>query len=345
MRLLVAGDFRWNSGSSHVIREYVRHGPAVGMEVAVSVELGSRDALISAELPYCADIGWATHLLVVLEGNPFLKEKDLEKIERVIPKSRRAVVDADGHWAPATRTADDDNMWPCGQDAWRQQISSAADLILQPALVSASAGAVSFPYFGMPTEETGNFNRIACRDDLDIQYIGNNWFRSRPLIQVFSAARRFLGNSARLRVCGKYWDGSVRKGFESATKADLDALERLRVDICPPVPFGTVVSHMGEAAISPVLVRPLLSKLGFLTPRMLETVSASTIPVYRQEDSYIASLYKDSGRLCLGKDASGLGNIFHQVPDLCTAVNDLRQHLRLEYSYPSLLKRLRQLMT
>src|SRR5688500_4345740 len=135
MRILVIGDFRWNSGSSHVIREYVRHAPGLGMEIAVSAQFGSRDEPITRELPYCDDLGWATHLLVVLEGNPFLNTEDLEQIDRVIPRSRRAVVDADGHWAPVTRVRDDDNTWPCDHESWHRQIADIADLVLQPALL------------------------------------------------------------------------------------------------------------------------------------------------------------------------------------------------------------------
>src|SRR4051794_8196968 len=100
MRLLIVGDFAWNNGSSHVIREYVKHAPALGIEVALSAEFGSHDEEIARELPYCENFKWATHMLVVFESNPFLSTKDLELIDRVIPRSRRAVVDADGHWSP-----------------------------------------------------------------------------------------------------------------------------------------------------------------------------------------------------------------------------------------------------
>lgn len=345
MRLLVAGDFRWNSGSSHVIREYVKHAPSAGIEVAVSGELGSRDEPITRELPYCHDLGWATHLLVVFEGNPFLTEEDLERIERKIPRSRRAVVDADGHWAAAIRVGDDCNTWPVGLDTWHRQIRDVADLILQPALISPSPGAVEFPYFGMPTTETTFVEDPSPCVAKDVQYIGSNWFRFPALVEVFTAARSVLGDAAQLCVRGRYWDGGVRRGYERATTVDREILNRLRVDVQPPVPFGKVVAHMSTAVVTPVLVRPLLSTLGFLTPRMLETVSASTIPVYRREDSYLERLYQDDGLLCLGAETTSAESVFRPGPAARAVVNGIRKRLQRDYSYTSVLRRLRELMT
>ena len=40
-------------------------------------------------------------------------------------------------------------------------------------------------------------------------------------------------------------------------------------------------------------MRPVLRALELLTPRMLETVAAHTIPFYREEDRYIGGLYGD----------------------------------------------------
>jgi hypothetical protein len=345
MRLLVVGDFRWNSGSSHVIREYVRYAPAAGMEVAVSLEFGSRDEPITRELPYCDDLGWGTHLLVVFEGNPFLSTEDLERIDRVIPRSRRAVVDADGHWAPATPVGDDDNTWPCGSEGWRRQISDVADLVLQPSLTRPSPGAVRFSYFGTPASIAASAPDATPGSKVDVQYIGSNWFRFTALMEVFSAARAALGDCALLRVQGKYWDGSVRPAFEEATRADTAVLARLGIEVCPPVPFGQVVACMGDAIATPVLVRPVLSALGFLTPRMFETAAASTIPVYRQADSYIGELYQDDGELCLGEDpAAKLKEIVGNQKRLRASAAELRRCLYDEYSYLAVLRHLRELL-
>jgi hypothetical protein len=344
MRLMVIGDFRWDSGSSHVIREYARHAPAQGIEIAVSSTFGSRDEQICRDLPYIEDLKWATHLLIVFEGNPFLKDDDLERIDRVVPKSRRAVVDADGHWGSIAQIGEDNNTWPCGHEGWQRQIAEVSDLVLQPALFEPCQGAVRFPYFGMPScapaplfDERGSH--------LDMQYIGCNWFRFRPLVEVFSACREALGKGSSLRVRGRYWDGKMRLGFESGTKADIDLLKRLDIEVLPPVPFGQVVERMGDALITPVLVRPVLAACRLMTPRMLETVSAATIPVYRQADRYIGDLYQDDGELCLGHSpADKLKQIVQDQVRFRAKAHELRHRLYREYSYSSVLGHLKRLL-
>ena len=341
-RLLVLGEFSWFSGSSHVIRAYANHGPALGIEVAVATRFGSRDGRISRLLPLCDDPGWATHALIIYEGNPFLSEADLAALDRVLPRSRRAVVDTDGHWAPTTVIGDDDNTWPCGAEAWRQQLAAAADLILQPRLVAPADGAVAFPYFGLPEPSLPRRRRSR---PIALQYVGNNWFRAAALLDLFAAARRALGPAARLRVCGRGWDGTVRPGFAHATWADPAALADLGVEARPPVPFGTVVARMGQAALSPVLVRPVLSALQMLTPRMLETLSAATVPVYLQEDAYIGRLYGDEGALCLGAEPeSAIGALFDQQEHLRERIETLRAQIARTYGYPAVLRHLRDLL-
>src|SRR5579871_2959063 len=257
MRLLVAGEFSWFSGSSHVIREYVDAGATLGLEVAVWTGAGSRDETIQHKLPFRDELSWATHLLIVYEGHPFLSAEQIDRIDSVIPRSRRAVIDADGHFAPYTPVGDDDNAWPCGSEAWRQHISAISDLVLQPSLAGPNPGATPFPYFGMPPVESEPRRSHSSR--IDVQYVGNNWFRVDSLSEVFSAARTALGTNGTLRVCGKGWDGSSLPGLESATYADPAALRALGIEARPPVPFGHVAESMGDALISPVLMRPVLS--------------------------------------------------------------------------------------
>ena len=342
MRLLVAGDFRWFSGSSHIIGQYVEHGLELGVEVAVSSELGTRDETIASVLPFCGELGWATHLLVIYEGRPFLSAEELARIDRVIPRSHRAVVDADGHWAPVTTAGDDDNTWPCGAPAWREAIAAVSDLVLQPRILGPFEGAISFPYFGMPDIAPAREPLAGPR--VDLQYIGNNWFRLSSLVEVFRGGRAALGASARLRVCGRGWDGSVLAGFEAATYADPLILAGLGIEVEPPVPFGNVVASMGNAVVSPVLVRPVLSSLGLLTPRMLETVAAATIPVYRQEDQIVGMVWQDGGELCLGAEPEAkLNEIFSNPARFQALATDLRERASDTFSYPRLLRRLREI--
>jgi hypothetical protein len=178
-----------------------------------------------------------------------------------------------------------------------------------------------------------------------MQYIGSNWFRFAALTEVFSVARAVLPPGARLRVRGKYWNGEFRSGFEAATKADSETLRQLGIEVCPCVPFGDVVRRMGDATVTPVLVRPLIGALGFLTPRMFETVTAMTIPVYREEDSYISELYHDDQYFCLGRTDAKMHDVFQGGETLDTVLQEVRQRIQRDYSYVSLLTRLRDLLS
>lgn len=344
MRLLIAGEFRWNCGSSHVVKEYIRFGSKQGLDIRVATAFGKSDAGTRRELHYCDDLAWATHLLVIFEGNPFLTESDLSVIERHFPRSKRTVIDADGHWSPLIQVGTDNNGRPCGAASWRGQIEAISDVILQPCLTSATQGASPFPYFGMPEECSAEDNRYP--KDVDVQYVGANWFRYPALAEVFEAARAALGAEAALQVLGTYWDGTSRPGFEDGTTADVDRLATLQVRCGPSVPFGSVIDNMSRSRISPVLVRPVLSAMKMLTPRMFETLAAHTIPIYRSAERYIGDIWKDDGVFCGG---SNLCEAILRLSDRAGQVDDhlreLRHQMRKTYGYEVLVRQLAEIMS
>lgn len=341
IRLLVVGEFAYSSGSSNIVREYVRAGPSAGFDVRIAASLGHSDRRVRAELPHELDAGWATHALVIYEGRPFLDEPALASLERAVPRARRAVVDCDGHYSPLVRVEGDDNAWPCGQAAWRAAIEAAGELILQPAIGQPSAGTVRWPYFGMPPSPPG---RDAARKRLTMQYVGNNWFRAKALVAVFATVRDALP-SARLQVRGRGWDGASLPGLEHGTYADPAELRALGIRVARPAPFGRVAETMSQSVLAPVLLRPVLSKLGLLTPRMFETAAARTIPVYTEADPIVATLYADGGALCLGANpAARLREILAAIPRFEGIAAELRERLAGEYGYEANLRGLRSFL-
>ncbi|WPB91383.1 hypothetical protein [Streptomyces malaysiensis] len=54
LRILFAGVFHWNAGSSHMIAEYARVASAAGCEVGVSSQLSRLDGTVDAHLPLVA---------------------------------------------------------------------------------------------------------------------------------------------------------------------------------------------------------------------------------------------------------------------------------------------------
>jgi hypothetical protein len=334
-RVLFAGDFRWGSGSSHVIAEYVRVAEALSAEVRVSSVLGSRDHEVTRHLPYEDNLGWATHLVIVLEGNPFLDGKSMDLVERTIPAHRRIVIDADGRSLPALRVGQDTNHAPHGGDSWARQFELAACPVICPRLAprGSSRSAVPFSYFGMPPTPERAIEQCGLR------YVGANWWRFDALIAVVKAFRQ-IDERSRVEVCGRYWDGVPRPGYEAATTAAVDVLDHLRVVTCPPVPFGTVVSSMSEAIVSPVLLRPVLSALGLTTPRVFETISAQTIPLFLHEDTAIADATGMDGLLCLGDDpVNDMARILGDVPAHRAIADELRTEMFDVYRYEAVFDR------
>ncbi len=335
-RILFAGDFRWGSGSSHVIAEYVRVAEAWEAEVRVSYALGSHDDQITRLLPYEADLRWATHLVIVLEGNPFLDQRSMDMAERAVPAHRRLVIDADGRSLPLMRVGLDDNHSPHGADAWARQFELAACPAVCPRLgfSEPSRTVVPFSYFGMPPAPD------VTAQPCGLRYVGANWWRFDALVAVVRAFRQVDARS-RVEVCGRYWDGELRPGYEAATTATIELLDRLGVVVCPPVRFGHVVSSMSGAVVSPVLVRPVLSALGLVTPRVFETMSARTIPLFMRRDAAIADVTGRDGLLCLGDDAAeDMVRILADVPGYRAIADDLRAEMYEAYRYQSVFGRL-----
>lgn len=335
-RVLFAGDFRWGSGSSHVIAEYARVAGSWGAEVRVSYTLGSHDDQITRLLPYEVDLRWATHIVIVLEGNPFLDQRLMDMVQRAVPSHRRLVIDADGRSLPLMRVGLDDNHSPHGADAWARQFELAACPIVCPRLGSSASSptVVPFSYFGMPP--TPDVTAQPC----GLRYVGANWWRFEALVTVVRAFRQADARS-RVEVCGRYWDGERRTGYEAATTTITELLDRLGVVVRPPVPFGHVVSTMSGAVVSPVLVRPVLSALGLVTPRVFETISALTIPLFMRRDAAIADVTGRDGLLCLGDNAADdMLRILDDVPGYRAIADDLRAEMYEAYHYEAVFGRL-----
>ena len=339
-RILFAGDFRWASGSSHVVAEYVRVASEQDAEVRVSSTLGSHDEQITRFLPYESDLRWATHLVVVLEGNPFLDEMVMEAVDRAVPPHRRLVIDADGRSLPIVRVGSDDNRGPHGVHAWADQFNMAACTTICPRLGPHRAGRldVPFTYFGIPPLSGAVTPACALR------YVGANWWRFEALETVAHAFRQ-VDAHGRVEVCGRYWGGERRAEYEAATTTDRDVLADLGVIVRPPVPFGEVVSAMSEAVLSPVLFRPVLSTLGLLTPRVFEPLAASTMPLFMWSDHAVAQVVGRDGLLCLGDEpADDIARVLDDLPTYRAIADDLRAEMYAMYRYPAVFGRLLEVL-
>ncbi|MGH3830352.1 MAG: glycosyltransferase family protein [Pseudonocardiaceae bacterium] len=144
--------------------------------------------------------------------------------------------------------------------------------------------------------EIGVSTQLA-RLDYELQYIGANWWRWEGLSAVVQAAVSADPPLRRIRVCGRWWDSQACPGHERATASEPGWLADRGIEVAPSVPFGRVISEMCRSAISPVLVRPVLARMGLLTPRMFETLAAGSVPVLTDDLNYLTSVYGDEAEL------------------------------------------------
>jgi hypothetical protein len=293
-RILFAGNFHWNAGSSHMITEYAKAADSVGCEIGVATPLSRMDAQVPAHLPIVDDVAWGTHLVIVFEGRQFLTNRQIEICEK-IPRSRRLVIDPDGHWGPYIRLGRDDNASGYPRDSWATLYRSLSDVVLQPKVRGPLPdGAEYFSYFGMPAiYRMATSAPSADQHDYELQYIGSNWWRWLSLTEVITGASGARPPLARIRVCGRWWDGQTCPGHEEASQSTAGWLSRRGVEIAPSVPFGHVVSEMSRSDLTPVLIRPLLAELGLLTPRVFETLASGTMPLISTELAYLTEVYGD----------------------------------------------------
>ena len=338
-RILFAANLHWNAGSSHILAQYAAAAPDAGCEVGVSAQLSRFDDQVASYLPVITDLGWATHLVLVFEGRQFLTAERLSLCER-IPRHRRAIIDADGHWGAMVKAGADSSAGAYPAESWRHLYTSLSDLVLQPKLAGElPAGAQAFSYFGMPLPHWGGEARPAGDMPFQVQYIGSNWWRWNALTSLVQAAHGASPPIRRMRVCGRWWDGQTCPGHETATVSEPGWLRRHGVVLEPPVPFGRVVSEMARAAISPVLVRPVLAALGFATPRMFETVAAGSLPAFTDDVICLRQLYDlEADAFRLGDDPGDtLSRMLRDHRLYRRQLVRLRARLQHEFAYPKLL--------
>ncbi|MGW2397150.1 glycosyltransferase family protein [Kitasatospora sp. NPDC001664] len=341
-RLLIAGDFHWQAGSAHMIAEYVKAAPALGCEVALAGPLCRLDGQVPDLLPVVHDLTWGTHLVLVFEGRQFLDEQQVELCEKV-PRERRIVLDPDAHWGEHTVLGEDDSAGPYGHQPWQDLYRRLSDRILQPRLGPLPVGAEFFSYFGMPKPHRSP-ERAPDPAQLpyELQYVGANWWRWDAWADLVEAARTARPPLTRIRVCGRWWTGEPHPDHPVATRNQHGWLTARGVQTAGPVPFGRVIAQMAQAAITPVLVRPLLAHQRLLTPRMFETLAAGTVPALAPELAYTTDLFGDAITPFIlgGHPADDLARLLRDAAANRRRLAIIQQHLHERFNYRRVLAEL-----
>lgn len=342
MRILFAGHFEWNCGSTQVVKEYVDAGARLGIEVCLS-NVGPIDRVTAKQLPVVDSLRDTDVLVFVFEGDQFIDRHRLERCKKEVPRRNRIVIDADGHNRELTREGSDANHRSIEEFfAWRELFNELSDIILEPSAV-ATGVVPQFLYFGM-----SNQLRHASPDqpEWDLGYIGNNWYRWKDFVWLLQEIKEVRHLISRVAIRGMWWDQEGLCGFpgaEEATFSEPSFLSKYDVQLGPSVEFGSVVASMSMARVHPILARPVLRHMQFITPRMFETFASDAIPVLAPYLEYTTALYGDDCRFLLlnDKPAEQLVEMITEPKFFRDLSHHIRDMLHREHSYE---KRIEQLL-
>jgi hypothetical protein len=180
-----------------------------------------------------------------------------------------------------------------------------------------------------------------------MMYVGNNWFRWRPMHRLLQAIEPIRQQVGRIGLIGSgwqtppYWMPSPLR--EDGFRTDAVYLQKLQVHLMPPVPVGQVIPTMSRGVFNPVLVRPLFNHLRLVNPRIFETLAANTIPLFGQDPGYVEEIYgRRAVELVLPQKEGEekILDILHRPEYYAEIVNGIRRHIRQKHSYAVRLREL-----
>src|SRR5215831_11944285 len=106
-------------------------------------------------------------------------------------------------------------------------------------------------------------------------------------------------------------------------------------------------SWMSKAIFNPVLTRPTFGHMRLVTPRMFETLAASTIPLFVLDEAYIAELYGSEAlelRLPDKQPEEKILDLVARPEHYATIVRRMRQCLAEKHSHKTRVLRLIELI-
>lgn len=343
IKIAFVGNYEYNCGSSNTLLGYVRAGESLNCDVRAS-DFGYIDRIIRSSIPI-ADKGWRPDLLVIVyESYPFLSNEQISEICSFIPRSKRIVIDPDGKYShPLSFAGDTNHPTSDSYDYWTSIYDSLSDVILQPLIGETKTKKVQpFLYFGMDSK-VSDFSEQS--KDFDLLYVGNNWHRWHDIKWLVEAITPIRSHLKRVGLIGQYWSGEVMEEFKKATYSDPDFLKRNKVEIHGSAPYGDVESAMSRGLLNPIFVRPILNKLGFVTPRMFETLLADTVPLIPNYFTHSTDLYGKGIKhlvLSLEHPADDITRILENYEENKKLARNIREILKMKHTYEARLKQLLQ---
>jgi hypothetical protein len=120
-------------------------------------------------------------------------------------------------------------------------------------------------------------------------------------------------------------------------------LDKLSIEVSPPVHFKEVIDHMSRGVIHPVVYRPLFNHLQLVTCRTFETFAANTIPLFGVDEAYVQEFYGERAvELVLPalRPEEKVLDMLRRPNYYAEIVRDIRQYLAQNHSYAVRLREL-----
>ncbi len=344
MRLIFVHYVYEDRGSAQDLHNYAQTAKALGHEVVVYGPSNTKSSF-----NYSRDIESADAVIFIFEWTTDLQQGDYLDFVRLVgkvPRERRVVIDCDGKYNDAISVEGDYNHPdPAASRLWIEICDSLSDKICQPTLHPLRGNVRPFffhaynPAWEVPLDFSGK--------EYGMFYVGNNWFRWRPMYWVLQFLEPMRAQVGRIGLTGYGWDSLPPWAnptiIEDAYYSDPTYLRKLDVEVRPPIHFDQVIDSMGKGIFSPIILRPLFDNLRLVTCRTFETPAANTIPLFSQGAAYVNEIYGEQAvELVLpdGQPQEKILDVVRRPEHYAMIVRGIRQHLAEKHSYAARLREL-----
>jgi len=348
MRLIFVHYVYEDRGSAQDLYNYAEIARALGHEVVI---YGPPDA--KSSFRYSLSIESADAVIFIFEWTTKLQQGDQLDFVRLvgkIPRRRRIVIDCDGKYNDAISVVGDYNhAGSAASQLWIDVCDSLSDKICQPTLHPLRKNVR--PFFFHAYNPAWEVPLDFSAKEYGMFYVGNNWFRWRPMEQVLRVLEPVRQRVGRIGLVGYGWDSlppwANPTVIEDAYRSDPVYLGELAIEVSPPVRFDQVIDSMGKGIFTPVIYRPLFDHLRLVTCRTFETLAANTIPLFAQDATYVEEIYgKPACELVLGNEhpQEKILDVLRRPEYYGDIVQRTRRHLTEKHSYAAGLRELIEIL-
>jgi hypothetical protein len=338
MRILFVMDQRVDRGSIQSISNYVRAGDEAGYHIALYGRADPRFPTIR----FSTDVSSFDYVVFVVESwRQWMSALRMPRLLAEVPRSRRAIIDADGMYNPIVSTDGYDRNHPYEhtREEWAAHYRIVSDKIFQPSFIPRDPAVRKVLFYGYDPAQLVS-PEAAPPKAYDILCVGHNWWRWRQIsCQLLPAIERVRPQIGNIGFIGSWWNmipaGAAELGFESAFGTDMQWLQRLGIHVRPSVPYTEVVNVMSTGRLNIMTQRPLFRELKILTSKYFEIFSADTIPMLMIDLDHAEMVYGSAGRelaLCNGV-AERLVDVLSRPRKYREVVEEVRNHLVAHHSY------------